>query len=96
MVESENEINSNSAEEKSGIDDFSEASDEFYKYLARLLREEMAAEQKDMDRLQDLAGLIKKTNSGMKEKKEKQKKEIINAQPTGSRTDRKADERRGE
>lgn len=56
-----------------GADDFINASDEFYKYLAGVLREEIKKESKDLERLRELSELVKINSTSIKTQKDDKK-----------------------
>lgn len=65
MVEKNTEIK--------GVDDFIAASDEFYKYLASVLREEIQKNSKDIERLRELSELVKINSASIKTQREESK-----------------------
>jgi len=60
-----------------GTEDFLIASDEFYKYLAAMLRQEIKDKTTDIERLRDLSDIVKINCATIKsqEKSKKEKKE---------------------
>jgi len=56
-----------------GAQDFIDASDEFYAYLAKVLRENIAKGSKDLELLKELSELVKVNSQSIKSQREEAK-----------------------
>lgn len=60
-------------EQIKGTEDFINASDEFYKHLAKVLREEIKKDSRDLENLRELSELVKINSASIKTQKEEPK-----------------------
>lgn len=60
-------------EQIKGTEDFVNASDEFYKYLAKIIRDEIAKKSTDLEKLRELSEIIKINSGSIKTQKEEAK-----------------------
>lgn len=61
------------SEEIKGTEDFVNASDEFYGYLAKVIREEIKKESKDLAKLKELSDIVRINSASIKVQKEEPK-----------------------
>lgn len=91
MVEKDTEV-------KSGVDEFIEASDAFYRHLAEILHLEINNGSVDLVRLRELSELVKINSMSIKSQREDaekgKKKEKGEKVKQGSRIDQMADRQR--